>query len=586
MKFLIVLLAGMLSLSCFAQVDIAETELGENALLMQVFKNKIGSKVSLNQDDVKVLLGSADEDESVLKDVLIPQLSQISGPSKKAKYIKFLNNILAELEIYFTDFNNMDGSDGLVSKYQDAETAFLTLVNSLPQYQPRTTTENYEDQSTYYEDGTTLKSETYWEKLSDGSISSKFVKEYSPEGKLEKITSYYEDETTPKSQTYWEARPDGSFGSKFVREYSPEGKLEKITNYVEKGIDKLQDIREYYESGKTSRAYTYKNGKPNGMLFVYNEKGQTIKKEKYNEDGKLDGTSLIYGKNGRVAWMIKYSAGQRLSVNKYKETGEIESTRTYENDILVSTNKPEYGEDGKYIGRTFTLADGTTTKFDASNNVVGDVTIYQPVWTEDKINKRLNYYATHAVEERNVTELLTQGLIKTLIANATTSKDVTRIEQLLDGISSGDFVISGSKKQMIGSLRGKLNTAKETITAKETALDASNGRLYLILFTGMSTSSSGKELVDAAMNELVEDIDANGGKFSSDALVTFARSDVMEYMGYFAESKAAQSILTGIGKILPSETDKVKADYYDSKEFTDLKVKMYEYYNSMKMIKK
>ena len=112
----------------------------------------------------------------------------------------------------------------------------------------------------------------------------------------------------------------------------------KYTNYM------LDSVWVFYDqSGDTIQKINYLYGKKNGYYYRYkrdpSEGLYILSKELYAGDSK-EGTAYIYFPDGKVKQTINYYRGKKEGVSKeYDQNGQVITLNEYNNDFLVSRDK-------------------------------------------------------------------------------------------------------------------------------------------------------------------------------------------------------------------------------------------------------
>ena len=102
----------------------------------------------------------------------------------------------------------------------------------------------------------------------------------------------------------------------------------------------------YYDNGKLSKVYQFKDGKKNGLQTKWWENGKKGSEENY-KDGKLDGLEARWYDNGQKKMEASYKVGKIISAVVWKPNGEKcpESNVKDGNGVLVwySVDETERG---------------------------------------------------------------------------------------------------------------------------------------------------------------------------------------------------------------------------------------------------
>ncbi|MEI6079782.1 MAG: hypothetical protein WCQ53_03990, partial [bacterium] len=339
MKFLIMFLISIgLPLSCFAQpvtpptvVNSASTSTvdpdadAKNApWIIQQLRTKIASSTAFSNKDVTLLLGDGPSSESALKDVLIPHIKEVSSASLKEEYIRLLSSVFAELETYLLSHSLIVESEDsyLMSSYENAETAFLTVLNTRP------------EQITYYPDGKTIEIKSETSKVNE--IVYRTVSEYYEDGTNQRIAhykngkldgefiEYYDNGNMSKKEDY----KDGVLGGatdKYGKSqfYNKKGDLIYSTTFF--GGKKIESFY-FLADGKWKSHTIYKDGEPSLKdTYEYDVDGNVTSHTRFDasqasfttDDGKGNVTKVIYVP---ITW-TDLKVAQTL--DKYREAGGV-----------------------------------------------------------------------------------------------------------------------------------------------------------------------------------------------------------------------------------------------------------------------
>ena len=111
---------------------------------------------------------------------------------------------------------------------------------------------------------------------------------------------------------------------KVLVKYKGEGSNEEIVNRTF-----------YYESGKIEKENNYKNGKLDGIEYLYDENGQISLERKYKDGEKWDGRWTIYDDMYKLEG--NYKEGKRDGLwNSWYMNGKKFREGTWKDDILIS----------------------------------------------------------------------------------------------------------------------------------------------------------------------------------------------------------------------------------------------------------
>ncbi len=110
----------------------------------------------------------------------------------------------------------------------------------------------------------------------------------------------------------------------------------------------VQEVKENYGSGETSRTYTRINGNIEGTMTDYFPSG-ALKAIRYFKDGKQDGKTTIYFESGNIKEVQYYSNGLKNGGDTlFYESGKLEFVSEFK-DEKKNGYLRKWGEDGKLI---------------------------------------------------------------------------------------------------------------------------------------------------------------------------------------------------------------------------------------------
>ena len=197
----------------------------------------------------------------------------------------------------------------------------------------------------YYDNGKVYRVETYSADVKDGpwleyfdSGMKKTIGGYKDGKRQGSITYYYSNGRIDIEGEYEMGLKDGTW-----RKYNSDGQLELSTLY--KMDQKVKDKREngefmdYYENGIPKSEYTYVHGQKDGPFKVWFNKGEWIREPVQMDDGgglsykeKLIGTQIQREGDyldGKLEGEVTY----------YNERGQVEKIETYSEGELISTEE-------------------------------------------------------------------------------------------------------------------------------------------------------------------------------------------------------------------------------------------------------
>ncbi|QAA81471.1 hypothetical protein EI546_06900 [Aequorivita sp. H23M31] len=172
--------------------------------------------------------------------------------------------------------------------------------------------------------------------------------------------SYYEDGTLYTKTSYLSGEAHGR--KEF---FSPTGQLQLVRfynhgtligySYNDTNGDELPmipiinetaKIIAYYDNGKISREFEYKNGETVGTYKTYYYNGQ-LKDEFVNVNGEYEGPKISYYANGNIEERLEYLMGELHGKStKYYDNGTIKEETNYKNGIQTG-NASSYDKTGK-----------------------------------------------------------------------------------------------------------------------------------------------------------------------------------------------------------------------------------------------
>ncbi|MEI6080625.1 MAG: hypothetical protein WCQ53_08330, partial [bacterium] len=127
------------------------------------------------------------------------------------------------------------------------------------------------------------------------------------------------------------------------------------------------------------------------------------------------------------------------------------------------------------------------------------------------------------------------GFIYELIKDAKTYKDVLQVASFLEFIStSDDLQLTKDQQKMLQTLNKDFTLIDKKIAYKEFLLETSDAH-NAILRSLNKTSGTGEDLTYDLLEKLYADIKANDNKVPQDDLALITRTDVISYMGHYAQ---------------------------------------------------
>ena len=111
------------------------------------------------------------------------------------------------------------------------------------------------------------------------------------------------------------------------KEYYENGNL-KLQMKLKKGF-KNGNVFLYFENGKLSEVYSYKNNMMDGLWISYNQTGVKTAEARYIQD-KKHGEWKVWDENGTLIYLMYYNNGEKSGTwIKYNEKGEEIARKTY-----------------------------------------------------------------------------------------------------------------------------------------------------------------------------------------------------------------------------------------------------------------
>ena len=332
--------------------------------------------------------------------------------------------------------------------------------------------------------------------------------------------------------------------------YYPDGKAIEIKSETSKVKDVVyRTVSEYYEDGTNQRIAHYKNGKLDGEFIEYYDNGNMSKKEDY-KDGVLGGAtdkygkSQFYSKNGDLIYSTTFFAGKKIESFYFLADGKWKSHTIYKDGEPSLKDTYEYDVDGNVTSHTkFDASQASFTTDDGKGNVTK--VIYVPItWTDLKVEQTLNKYreAGGVIKQTDLKELLNQGFISELLKDAKTYKDVLQVASFLEFISTEGLQLTRDQQKMIQALNDNFTRIDKKIAYKEFLLETSDAH-NAILRSLDKTSGSGAELTYDLLEKLYVDIKANDNKVPETDLALITRSDVISYMGHYAQMGSSAALV-------------------------------------------
>lgn len=299
------------------------------------------------------------------------------------------------LEIYYKSGKK----DGLKITYLDKETVKENFQNDVKEGYTRY----------YYTDGKIKQEIPFIKGLEQG-----FGKEYAPDGTIITLTEYKKGfivdrlrinrkDVLGKKQGRWftfyekgslrtEITYRDDLKNGYLKEYTENGDLLKISKYVDdviqpeaEEIQKLEVQNEYYPDGKIKISAMFRNGIPEGVKREYTAEGNIEKAYLYKngfiigegivkEDGNRDGFWKDYFPDGSLKAEGNYDNGKQIGEWKYYHSnGKIEQIGRFS-----KLGKPEglwkwYFDSGKLLKEERYrngLKDGLSTEWDETGKVI------------------------------------------------------------------------------------------------------------------------------------------------------------------------------------------------------------------------
>ncbi len=206
--------------------------------------------------------------------------------------------------------------------------------------------------------------------ITDGAVKGK-KRVYYTEGALKSEEEYVDGFRWGESRLYFSNgriqqqsfyNQDGKLEG-LVKDYSPNGSLERERAYKDNELHGV--FREYAGHVLRLERY-YENGYLQGKNNEFGPDG-ALRVEEFYKNGKLDGSSKTYGSDGRVeverayergdlkmertfypqGWVMKenfFDHGKRVGVKKYFEGERLQNEQVLQNDLLMEeTEYSEYG---------------------------------------------------------------------------------------------------------------------------------------------------------------------------------------------------------------------------------------------------
>ena len=176
---------------------------------------------------------------------------------------------------------------------------------------------------------------------------------------------------SPEEKAFWDKLPEGSFSSKILNGYvksksyfgrtiyqfvngyavrsktwSKDGQKESERNYKKGLWDGLSTW--WYENGQKKREQNYKYGMFDGLRNEWYENGQKKKEGNFKDDGKLDGLQTEWYKNGQKKEELNYKDGKLSFAKVWLPDGkECPESKVIDGNGTLIT----YSLEGKEISR-------------------------------------------------------------------------------------------------------------------------------------------------------------------------------------------------------------------------------------------
>lgn len=216
-------------------------------------------------------------------------------------------------------------------------------------------------------DKTVTRNELFYEINQQEPFSGKIVEKH-PNGQLKyemelvdgkpdgKTTEYYENGQVKQIYNFKDGKPSGEYKS-----YAQNGQVIEEGEYTFEEIpndDKTAKARfreakigkwtVYFENGQKRAESNFVNGKPDGKVIVFTDKG-TIDREKEYKNGEKVGIWTDYSKDGKKIQEVNYFDGKQNSLHKnFDESGKVSSEGYYDSNI-ARQGQWKYYSDGKLI---------------------------------------------------------------------------------------------------------------------------------------------------------------------------------------------------------------------------------------------
>ena len=133
------------------------------------------------------------------------------------------------------------------------------------------------------------------------------------------------------------------------------------------------------------------------------------------------------------------------------------------------------------------------------------------------------------LEESDLVELIDKGKIKESILNAKTSRDLLRIENILEKISPSE--LGQTRSDLLTSAVTSLEMVRLKLKAKEELnLGSQDAKNALCRYVGLPTYTDSDALISSALNNIYGDMIKNDGKLSSWTLSFMVRDDILDFI--------------------------------------------------------
>ncbi|MEI6079603.1 MAG: hypothetical protein WCQ53_03070 [bacterium] len=197
------------------------------------------------------------------------------------------------------------------------------------------------------------------------------------------------------------------------------------------------------------------------------------------------------------------------------------------------------------------------------------------IYRQDPFQSVYDLAKKDVLEESDLVELIDNGKIKESISNAKTSRDLLRIETVLEKISPSG--LGQVRLDLLTTAVTSLGTAKLKMNAKE-GLDSGSkdAKNALCRYVGLPTYTDTDVLISSALNNIYDDMVKNDGKLSSWTLSFMVRDDILDFIELNTESEEIISFVDLFKEAMEINEGQYYNDYYKNAVFKEVEAGLKE----------